>query len=101
MRKIIFTPKAIRKISQIDSFISSEFGLEKAKNYKRTLKNRIKSLKSYPFQGESIHDLHGYDTKLRRLYVPPNNVIYQVEDDNILIYDIFHDKEDYITKLFF
>ena len=100
MRKLIFTPKALRKISQIEAYISNEFGPGNAKEFKRILKNRIRSLKVYPFQGESIHDLYGFDTELRRLYIPPNNVIYQAEDDKILIDDIFHDKEDYFRKLF-
>ena len=101
MRKIIFTPKALRKIDQISNYLSTEFGKQTAKDKKLFLKKRIKSLKSFPYQGESIRDLYDIETNLRRLYVPPNNVIYEIKDNTILIDDIFHDKEDFITKLFF
>ena len=100
MKRLIFTPKAIRKINQIEKYISSEFGSQAAKDAKRLLKKRIKSLKSFPYQGESIRDIYGFDTSLRRLYVSPNNIIYEVSEDIIKINDIFHEREDFIMKLF-
>jgi plasmid stabilization system protein ParE len=54
MRKLIFTPKALRKISQIEAYISTEFSPGNAKEFKRILKNRIRSLKVYPFQGKGV-----------------------------------------------
>ena len=82
------------------AYVSSEFGLQTAKDTKRLFQKRIKSLRSFPYQGESIRDIYGFDTNLRRLYIPPNNIIYEVDEEKIEINDIFHDREDFIMKLF-
>ena len=47
-------PKAIRKIEQIESYTLTEYSSDKANHFKQFLKTRIRSLKSFPYQGESI-----------------------------------------------
>ena len=67
---------------------------------KRLLKSRIRSLRKFPYQGESLKDIYEFDTIYRRLYVPPNNIIYYVDNEKIEVVNIYHDREDYLTKLF-
>lgn len=90
----------MQKIDQIVDYVSSEFGLSKGKEVKRVLKSRIRSLRLYPYQGESLSDMYGFDTVYRKLYVPPNNIIYYVDEEKIEIVNIYSSREDYYTKLF-
>ena len=88
------------KLAQITNYVSAEFGAKRGSEAKRFLKNRIRSLRKFPYQGESLRDLYGFDTVYRRLYVPPNNIMYYVDDEKIEVVNIYNDREDYLMKLF-
>ncbi|MBQ6502622.1 MAG: type II toxin-antitoxin system RelE/ParE family toxin [Flexilinea sp.] len=100
MKKIILSVETFQKIDRIVEYVSAEFGSKKANEAKSLIKRRIRSLRSFPYQGESISDMYGYDTIYRKLYVPPNNIIYYVDEEKIEIVNIYNDSEDYLTKLF-
>ena len=100
MREIILSAETIQKIDQIKDYVSGEFGSKKGSDAKKFIKSRILSLKSFPYQGESLSEMFGFDTNYRRLYVPPNNIIYYVTDEKIEIVNIYHSREDYLAKLF-
>ena len=44
-----------------------------------------------------MKDIYEFDTIYRRLYVPPNNIIYYVDNEKIEVVNIYHDREDYLT----
>jgi len=71
MREIILSAETIQKIDQIKDYVSGEFGSKKGSDAKKFIKSRILSLKSFPYQGESLSEMFGFDTNYRRLYVPP------------------------------
>ena len=100
MKKIIYSRESLIKIKEIEAYLRETFGYQTALNASRNLKLRIKSLKNFPYQGSSFRDLYGIDTDYRQLYVPPNHVIYYIEEDSIEIINIYNDKEDYFSKLF-
>lgn len=100
MKKLIYSSESLLKIKDIESYLTENYGLQSARNIKRYLKSRIQSLKEYPYQGASLRDIYGFETDFRHLFVPPTHVIYTVSNDRIEIINLYHEREDFISKLF-
>ena len=100
MKKLIYSPDSVQKIEIMRTYLKDEYGLKVAKEKEKYLKSRIISLKKFPYQGISLHDAYGYETDFHQLYVPPNYVIYRIIEDKIVIINLYHEREDYLQKLF-
>ena len=76
------------------------FGNEIAAKTKRTIRERIRSLKTAEMQGISVRDVYGIETDYRKIYTSHHHIFYRIEEDTIRVIAIFHEREDFIRKLF-
>lgn len=51
-------------------------------------------------KGPSVENMFGIPTDYRYLYVSPNYIFYRIEGKYIRIINIYHEKEDFMRKLF-
>ena len=100
MKKLIYTPDAIEKLQESELYLKMMFGNEIAAETKRTILERIRSLKKIEMQGISVRDVYGIETDYRKIYTSHYHVFYRIETDAICIIAIFHEREDFIRKLF-
>lgn len=100
MKKIVYSPDAIEKIQQIGSYVAARFGRQKAKEVKKTITKRIRGLAENEYIGESVEALFGIPTDYRILFVMKNYVFYRVTDSEILIVNVYNEREDFMFKLF-
>ena len=100
MKKIEYSPDAIEKIRQIGTYISSYCGKQKATEVKKTITKRIRDLADNEYIGESVEALFGIPTDYRVLFVEKNYVFYRVTDSEILIVNVYNEREDFMFKLF-
>ena len=100
MKKIVYSPDSIEKIQQIERRVSSEFGKNVADKVKKAIVTRIRSLKNMEKSGISMYDMYGITPDYRRLYVAHNYIFYLIEDQIIHIVNIYHEKEDFMYKLY-
>lgn len=51
-------------------------------------------------KGPSVENFRGIFCDYRMLYVQHNYAFYRIEEDAVRITDIFHEREDFMWKLF-
>lgn len=100
MKKLEYSPDAIQKIQEIEYIVRVRYGDKVAGKVKKTIVQRIQSLKMNEKLGVSMKDLYGVTPDYRKLYVAHNHVFYLLEEDKIRIVKIYNEKEDYMYKLF-
>lgn len=100
MKRIVYSPEAILKIKQIYRSVRAEYGEEKGREVRNAIKGRIRSLKEFERQGVSMYELFGATPDYRKLYVAHNYVFYLIDDQTIRIINVYHEREDYMWKLF-
>lgn len=100
MKKVVYSPDAIEKIQKIERQVRAEYGDNTARKVKKAITARIRSLQTLEGQGVSMYDLFGVTPDYRRLFVAHNYVFYLIEGETIQIVNLYHEKEDFMYKLF-
>ena len=100
MKKIVYSPDAVEKIQKIERQIRAEYGENIARKVIKTITIRIRSLRTLEEQGISMYDLYGVTPDYHRLFVAHNYVFYLIEGEMIQIVNLYHEKEDFMYKLF-
>ena len=100
MKRLIYSPDAIEKLREIDLYLKMMYGDETASEIKKAINARIKSLKTAELQGVSVRDLYGFNTNYRRIFTNHYHIFYRVDAETIFIVAIFHEREDFISRLF-
>ena len=83
MKKVVYSPDAIEKIQKIERQVRAEYGDNTARKVKK-----------------AMYDLFGVTPDYRRLFVAHNYVFYLIEGETIQIVNLYHEKEDFMYKLF-
>ena len=60
----------------------------------------MKLLAQFEEMGVALTNLYGIKTNYRYLYIKPNFIFYRIERERMIIMNLFHEEEDYMTKLF-
>ena len=100
MKKLIYTPDAIEKLQDIEQYLKIMFGSETAAEVKNSLRSAIRTLKTTENIGSSVRDVYGIDTDYRKLFINHYHIFYRIEPNVIRIIAIFHEREDFIRKMF-
>ncbi|MCR2048213.1 type II toxin-antitoxin system RelE/ParE family toxin [Acetatifactor muris] len=100
MPKLIYAPKALDDIQGIKTYVSKQFGANKAKACIRDITSTVRQLEIFPEEGLCVEDLIEYPTDYRYLVVKPNYVFYRIEDDIVRVIRIINEKQDFLQILF-
>ncbi len=81
---------------------TSKIGIwrKKGREVKTAITERIRSLETMERQGISMYEMYGVNPDYRKLYVAHNYVFYLIEEQTIRIVNVYHEKEDFMWKLF-
>ena len=100
MPKLIYTPKALDDLQKIKTYVSRQFGENKANACVKEITSAIRQLEIFPEEGPCVEDLIEYPTNYRYLVVKPNYVFYRIEDDIVRVIRILNEKQDFLQILF-
>lgn len=100
MRKIMYAPKALEDLLGIKTYISANFGRDKAKDCVRELTEKVRQLERFPEEGQRLEELLDYPTVFYYLVVKPNYIFYRIEEDVVRIVRILNEKQDFLQILF-
>lgn len=100
MKKLLYSPDAIKKLHDIKQEISARYGSEKADAVIREMTKEFRGLQQFENKGPSVANLIGIPCDYRTLYVQHNYAFYRIEENAVRITDIFHEREDFMWKLF-
>ena len=98
--KIEYSKIVKRKMKALKKYLTDEFGAETARAGIKTVMKSIKQLSDHPEKGISVAETFDVDTDFRYLYVKHNYFFYYIENDKVIIAEMFNEQEDFMYKLF-
>lgn len=100
MKKIQYTPKAMKKLVQLKQDIEKSYGDTKAKQIIKKILIAIDDLQVFENKGISVEQCLKIPCEYRMLFVQHNYIFYRSDEEHIAIVDIYNEKEDFMWKLF-
>jgi len=100
LKKIKYTPDAADKLRALKSEISQEYGSDSAKKIVKSITDAIRGLCDYEEKGPAVSKMFDVVSDYRYIFVSGNYVFYRIEDKYIRIINLYHEKEDFMWKLF-
>lgn len=100
MYKIMYAPRALEDLQGIKTYISVNFGKDKAKDCVQKLTKAVRQLEKFPEEGLRLEELVNYSTVFYYLVVKPNYIFYRIEEDMVRIIRILNEKQDFLQILF-
>ncbi len=89
-----------RKIKLLKSYLSEQYDKDFAITSVRELMHTARKLQDNPELGVDMSAIFGIDTDFRYLYINHNYLFYYIEEDTVIIAEMFGEKEDFLFKLF-
>ena len=100
MKKIKYTPDAADKLRELKKAITQSYGADKAIEIDKKITDPIRELGTNEKNGPAVSQMFGVDTDYRFLFISHNYVFYRIEDECIRIVNLYHEREDFMWKLF-
>lgn len=100
MKTIVYSPTSRDKLLHIKEYLDLQFGKNSSEKTVKELISHINQLTVFEYAGESVRELFGIDADYRVLFASHNYVFYRVNEAYIYIVNIYHEREDFMQKLF-
>lgn len=100
MKKVEYSKIVQIKLLELQQYLNAEFGEESCTKIITEIYHTLENLNIVSVPGISIRDMYDIDTDDRSVYCCKNYFIISVNDDKIIIKQMFNEKEDFISKLF-
>ena len=100
MKKVEYSQIARRKLKALKIRLSAEFGVETSERSIKHILDAVRGLEAFPEKGVSVSALYNIDCGYRYLYVKHNYLFCRIEEERIVIVEIFDEREDFMYKLF-
>ena len=99
-KKIVYSAVALSKRKSIKRDIMEKHGKEIADRVSKRMSRAIAGLKNFPEMGICMREQYDLNCDYYILFVEHNYFVYRILEDAVLILEIFHEKEDFMYKLF-
>lgn len=100
MKKVEFSLIVRQKLKDLRSDLTARFGAEVSKRSVKKITEAAKGLGVFETKGISVADMYDIDCDYRYLYVGHNYLFYRIEPNQIIIVEMFDEREDFMRKLF-
>lgn len=100
MKHLEYSQVARRKIKALRMRLTSEYGSAVSSKIIKQITTAARSLETFEAKGISISSIYGIECDYRYLYVAHNYLFYRIEDDKVIVAEIFDEREDFMYKLF-
>ncbi len=100
MKKIVYSPIVKEKLKGLKEQLIFEYGEEKARSIVRSMLDAVDKLAVFEKSGIEISQLYDIDTDYWYLFTCHNYLVYRIEADEIIIVQMFHEREDFMKPLF-
>ena len=100
MKQLVYSPDYKEKVEELRKYLVFQFGEQTGKKILKELDDKIHMLQVYEKMGISVRDNYGVDCDYLCIYVVKNYVFYRVDADKIYIVDMYHERDDFMQKMF-
>lgn len=100
MKKIKYSPEAAERLKSIKIEVSEAYGKTTAKRVIKNMTKTFRRLQEFERSGISVERITGIPCDYYMVYVEHNYAFYKITDESVWIIAIFHEREDFMWKLF-
>ena len=101
MAKLEYSQIVRRKLKKLRNELTQNYGENNSKKIMSNIINGIKRLETFPQTGTRISSQYDIECNYSYIFVEHNYFFYRIKGkDTILILEMFHEKEDFMRKLF-
>ena len=79
--------------------LTSEYGSAVSSKIIKQITTAARGLETFEEKGISISSIYGIECDYRYLYVAHNYLFYRIENDKVIVVEIFDEREDFMYKL--
>ncbi len=98
--KLEYSQIVRKKLKLLKLFLTEQFGEEVAVSSVKKITDKARSLQDNPSTGCNLGEKFEIETDFCSIYVNHNHLFYYIEDDVIIIAEMFDEREDFMYKLF-
>ena len=99
--KLEYSQIVRRKIRKLQGELTQDYGEAHSKKIIGKITSGIRQLETFPRSGISVSSQYDIECDYSYIFVEHNYFFYRLKDaDTILILEMFHEKEDFMRKLF-
>ena len=101
MARLEYSQIVRRKLKKLRNELTQNYGENNSKKIMSHITNGIRRLETFPQSSTRISSKYGIECDYSYIFVEHNYFFYRIKDkDTILILEMFHEKEDFMRKLF-
>lgn len=101
MLKLEYSQIVRRKLKELRKELRDSYGEINTGKIMANITKRIRQLETFPQSGIGISSQYDIKCDYSYIFVEHNYFFYRIKDENtILILEMFHEKEDFMQKLF-
>ncbi len=99
-RQLEYSHIAKNKLLDIRVDLSKKYGDDFSKKTISKILKSLRQLEEHSHKGIRISEMYEVDSDYYYVFLNHNYFIYRIEEDKVIIVQIFHEKQDFIYKLF-
>ena len=100
MKKLEYSALVRKKLIALKEILVEQFDVGTANNVLAALMTDADKLKSHLKIGTNIAEMYDIDTEYWYLFTHQHYLIYRIELKKVVIVQMFHEREDFMMKLF-
>lgn len=100
MKKVEYSLIVKQKLKALKNNLTKRFGSDVSKRSIKQITEAARGLSEFEMKGISVHSMYGIECDYRYLYVGHNYLFYRIEQKQIVIVEMFDEREDFMWKLF-
>lgn len=101
MVRLEYSQVVRKKLKNLRNKLTQNYGKDNSKKIMRNITKGIRRLEAFPQSGTRISSQYDIECDYSYIFIEHNYFFYRIKDNNaILILEMFHEKEDFMQKLF-
>lgn len=100
MKKVEYSLIVRQKLKNLRKELTERFGADVSRRLVKQITDAARGLGMFETKGVSVSAMYDVECDYRYLYVGHNYLFYRIEPDQIIIVEMFDEREDFMWKLF-
>ncbi len=100
MNKLEYSPLVRSKLKYLKTWLTNHYDSDVANNVLRGITTDADNLTEYEKSGTNISEMYDIETEYWYLFTHQHYLIYRIEPGKVIIVQMFHEREDFMMKLF-
>lgn len=100
MKQIEYSQVVRKKLHALKTYLTDEFGAAISQKSIKQITTSVRNLRKFPEKDIAVSAMYDIDCDYRYIYVSHNYLFYRIEEDKIIVVEMFDERENFMYKLF-